>query len=126
LTKSPSFPPTANYQLHRFLTDWSESDATWGMRTVSDEWMSPGAEAGTEYSTNVSGSALIGSTGTFPFSGTGMATDVEFWIANPTIPWWRLRILIPSLSTTDSSARASRRGQVNGTSSNAALMLIPA
>jgi len=84
LTKSPSFPPTANYQLHRFLTDWSESDATWGMRTVSDEWMSPGAEAGTEYSTNVSGSALIGSTGTFPFSGTGMATDVEFWIANPT------------------------------------------
>jgi hypothetical protein len=85
--------------LHRLLADWGEAnssggfsggaggiaapgDATWIFRfygTPSSAWGSPGGD----FAGAVSGSATVGGTGSYTFTGAGMLADVQSWLASP-------------------------------------------
>lgn len=93
VTKVPPAPPTGLlFELHRCLADWGEgtsssfggngaasatNDATW-LHTFypSTTWSVPGGD----FASDASGSAILGLTGSYTFTGDGLAADVQSWV----------------------------------------------
>jgi hypothetical protein len=89
--------------LHRLLVDWGEGtksngptgagsvgapatagEATWNNRFApSTPWGAAGGQANVDYAATASGSANVGSTGSFTWSSPGMAGDVRAWLNDP-------------------------------------------
>jgi hypothetical protein len=102
-------PPSANFDLHRVLTDWGEgnetsptncnscsgqgaaattNEATWFDRFAftTNTWTAPGADATNDYAVTVSSSQTIYGVGDSPYtfaSTTQMVADVQLWLDNP-------------------------------------------
>jgi hypothetical protein len=75
-------PKGDSFDLHRLLSSWSESEATWNNRFVSVAWAAGGAQAGTDFITSPSASAAVGS-GVTLFNSPVLTSDVRAWILNP-------------------------------------------
>jgi hypothetical protein len=75
-------PVGASFDLHRMLSSWSESQATWNNRLTSVPWAAGGALAGTDFISAASATAsLIG--GVNMFNAPGLTADVQMWVNNP-------------------------------------------
>jgi hypothetical protein len=91
---------TSNFQLFRSRVDWGEGtktgkgggaatagEASWTNRlTGTAAWGAAGGQSGVDYEAAASASLSLGtSTGRFTWSGAGLANDVRYWLANPTL-----------------------------------------
>ncbi len=97
---------TQTVELRRLLADWGQGtssapsgegggaaattgDATWNARFLNTApWTTPGGD----FSATVSASQIAtGSSGNVVFSGVGLVTDVQAWLANPSVNFgWML------------------------------------
>ena len=87
---------TLGIRVHRLEASWGEGlgtgnrgsaagpgEVTWTHRSNPDlGWSTPGAQAGTDYSTAPTASATVGGVGTWSWS-EGLAVDVQSWLENP-------------------------------------------
>jgi hypothetical protein len=118
VNQQASSPIANTFTLHRMNAAWTEgtsnsdgqspgpgfgieatvNDATWNLRQVTaigapptgNAWTNPGADG--DYNDAISGSAFIGSIGSFVFSGAGLGADVQSWISSPSSNFgWILR-----------------------------------
>lgn len=80
----------------------TEGESTWNNRQhPATAWAAPGGAAGVDYAATASSSVLVGGGG--PVSWTGLATDIEAWLNDPTGNFgWML------LSQSESDPAASR------------------
>jgi hypothetical protein len=75
-------PFGANFDLHRLLSSWSESEATWNNRLTSIPWAAGGALTGIDFSSMISATASLGS-GVSAFNSPDLTADVQLWVDNP-------------------------------------------
>ena len=78
-------PIGATFELHRMLSSWSESEATWNNRFVTPSptpWAAGGALAGTDFISDGSAAASLIS-GVNTFNAPGLTADVQTWVNNP-------------------------------------------
>ena len=87
----------STFDLFRVLVNWGEGrgtgslgeaalsgEATWDYRIFDTvEWASPGAAAGTDYDATPSASTFV--QGVDTYNWTGLVSDVQFWLDNPSI-----------------------------------------
>ena len=102
-------PVNSNFDLHRLLATWGEGnkasaggsgglpattgEATWNSRQHGmATWTSPGVLG--DVAATASASTLVGSVrgATHSWSGSGLISDVEEWIANPSEVYFKLII----------------------------------
>jgi formylglycine-generating enzyme required for sulfatase activity len=99
-TRQPSGGTPSNYRLFRLLRPWAEGnkpgthgapadpgETTWNDRFAYEpggSWSVPGAAAPVDFSPTVSASTFVSGQGPVPLADSGMATDVQFWLQNPT------------------------------------------
>jgi hypothetical protein len=101
-------PSTQTVTLHRVLADWGEGtssggsgegggapaaagDATWGQRFfgMAQPWTTPGGDFTAPAS---AGRAVGGALGFYAWRSAGMASDVAFWVQNPSSNFgWELK-----------------------------------
>jgi hypothetical protein len=109
---------TAPATLHRVTQSWGEGgsnpggsgggdqatdgEATWTLRFFGDAtsaWTTPGAS----YDTDASASTVLGGTGSYSWTGAGMVSDLNDWLANPASNYgW-------ALIGDETNARSARR-----------------
>jgi len=78
-------PVGATFVLHRMLSSWSESEATWNNRFVTPSptpWAAGGALAGTDF-ISVASAAASQVGGVNMFNASGLTADVQMWVNNP-------------------------------------------
>lgn len=78
---------STDYELHRILQTWVETEATWNSRASGLTWTSPGLAAGTDYTSTASATitAAVGALGPHTFDSTSsLVADVQAWVNDPT------------------------------------------
>lgn len=85
VARVPATPANSNFELHRLLLPWDESQSTWPLRLDPDEsWGVPGGLAGTDYSEAASSTVRVAGTGDYTFASTPeLLADVNAWLTNP-------------------------------------------
>ncbi|MFO0840445.1 MAG: DNRLRE domain-containing protein [Phycisphaerae bacterium] len=97
LSMSRTIAADATISLHRCQTDWSEGSVVAGSGQGGGAPATPGSttwrfatfdtvswsNAGGDFATAASASALVGGIGTYSWSGAGVLTDVTNWYADP-------------------------------------------
>jgi len=104
-----------SFELHRVLRPWNEGQSTWTLRLAPDQnWGSPGAAEGTDYSSTISGLVTGSGLGSYTFSSTPeMVADVTAWITNSSSnQGWLVRTVDESISP--SGRRFSSREGASG------------
>ena len=72
------------FHLHTVKVPWTESAATWFVRSAGQNWVTPGGARGTDYAEDSSGNAFVGGTGATLFeTTTGLVADVTAWLNAP-------------------------------------------
>ncbi|MGZ4987863.1 MAG: DNRLRE domain-containing protein [Limisphaerales bacterium] len=77
---------STDYELHRVLQSWVQTETTWNNRTAAATWNSAGLESGTDYTSPASGTitAALGAFGPNTFASTvSLVADVQAWIDAP-------------------------------------------
>jgi hypothetical protein len=80
--RTPEFPPTAPFSLHRMLRSWSETNANWVDNGLQREWGQPGGGAGTDFVALPSATNIIQSTGVYLFNSPTLLNEVLTWKTN--------------------------------------------
>lgn len=85
VTRVPLTPVNSDFHLHRLLRPWNEEQSTWLLRLAPTEnWTTPGGQAGTDFSTTVSGRVPVAAVGGYTFASTPqLVADVTAWLASP-------------------------------------------
>jgi hypothetical protein len=109
VTKVPPAPPTGlEFGLHRCLADWGEAgsstnggdgddaepgDATWlHAFTPGTFWATPGGD----FDASASGTTIMNLTGSYTFTGAGLAADVQNWVSGGGNHGW---VMVGDVST---------------------------
>ena len=72
------------FHLHVVKVPWTESAATWFVRSAGQNWVTPGGARGMDYAEDSSGNAFVGGTGATTFeTTTGLVADVTAWLNSP-------------------------------------------
>jgi hypothetical protein len=125
VTKVPPAPPTGlEFGLHRCLADWGEAgsstnggdgddaepgDATWLHAFAPGVfWASPGGD----FQPIASGTTIMNLTGSYTFSGAGLADDVQAWVSGGANHGW---VMVGDVSTPRTVRKIASRE--NGTAS---------
>ncbi len=84
VVRIPAGPADSNFRLHRSLTDWTESGATW-LYTGIENWGEPGGLPDSNFVSTASASVFVTGAGGYTFaSTTGLVADVQQWVGTPT------------------------------------------
>src|SRR3954453_21845253 len=80
--KTPRSPVDSNFELHRMLTRWIESETTWNGPSAGNTWGAPGVAANVDYVQTPSALQPSGvSIQTITFSN--VTADAQFWLDHP-------------------------------------------
>ena len=80
--REPFSAVDSSFELHRILTPWEESQATWNISRAGVLWTGPGGVAGTDFAETPSSSQASGlANGPILFSNLG--SDVQNWLDHP-------------------------------------------
>lgn len=125
-------PGPWDHELHKVLAGWGEGssnagtaagiganattgDATWINRLhPSNAWIEPGGD----FEFNPSAAVAVGGTGTYTWHSNGMASDVQFWLNNPSQNFGWL------IKTTEDFSGQARRYNTRENAGNAPVLRI--